>query len=340
MSWIQENKFAAMLGGATLLGAIVIGYFGMSYRSKYSQALQQYTEAAEQVEEFENLRLYPSDDNAAAKKNALNTYRAEIIGLQGAFGKFRPKELPNVSPQAFTDQAKAADEEVVKAFGDKTKLPEGFFMGAEAYTATLARGEATGVLSFQLGAIKELLLSLAKAAPSELKNLYRPKSIEEDGGKWTPGATDTARAFPLEITFKGPEKSARAFLSALANSPNYYYTVRTLRITNEKNGQAPNKRDAKFDAPQPAGGAPGSAADPFGGFVLPEDPPAADPPPDAPATPPAVPATPAAPAPAPAAAADTSRILQPILGEEEVQVFLRIDLMQFLPVKELPTVPK
>lgn len=274
MSWIQENKFAAMLGGATLLGAIVIGYFGMTYRSKYSQALQEYQDAAVQVEEFESLPLYPSEANRAAKAKALNAYRNDIAGLQGSFEKYRPKELPNITPQAFTDQAKAANEAVVKAFDGKVKLPENFFLGFEPYTATLAREDATGVLAFQLDSIKEMLLALAKAGPSQLQNLHRPKSPEEDGAKWTPGDADTARPFPLEVTFSGTEKSARAFLSALANSPTRYYSIRTLRITNEKHGKAPNKADGKFETATPAGGARTPAADPFGGFVLPGDPPA------------------------------------------------------------------
>jgi hypothetical protein len=40
------------------------------------------------------------------------------------------------------------------------------------------------------------------------------------------------------------------------------------------------------------------------------------------------------------AAADSSRILNQILGKEELQVFLRMDALQFLPVKALPEVPK
>lgn len=366
MSWIQENKFAAMLGGATLLGAIVIGYFGMTYRSKYSEALQQYQDAATQVDEFENLPLYPSAEHRAGKTKALNAYRENITGLQKTFDKYRPKELPNIAPQAFTDQAKAAKEEVLTAFGDKVKLPENFFLSFEAYTAALAREEATGTLSYQLASIKELLVDLAKAGPTEVQNFHRPKSPEEDGGKWEPGPNDTARAFPLEITFKGTEKSVRTFISALVNSPNYYYSIRTLRVTNEKHGKAPNKNDARFETATPAGGAAKPAPDPFGGgFVLPEETPAPPPPKPAtpgttpapaPGTPPTAPpkpatpapATPATPAPAtpaapaaPAAAkVDSSRILQPILGDEELQVFLRVDVMQFLPVKELPAVPK
>ena len=367
MSWIKDNKFAAMLGGATLLAAIVLFYVGMTYRANYAKALQDYQDAAAEVEEFENLPLYPSDANRDGKTKALNEYRTAITGLQAAFDKFRPKELKNISPQDFTGNAKSANEAVTKACEDaKTKLPDGFFLGFETYSSgALAREEATGILNYQLDAIKELMLALAKAAPSQVQNLHRPKAPEEDGGKWTPGADEPCRPYPLEVTFKGTEKSARDFVDALANSPSHFYVVRSLRIANEKLGKAPNKADSKFEVATPAGGAAkGAAADPFGGaagFVLPtEEPPAAPagtkpapagsgtkPAPAGTGTTPATPApaTPATPAPAPAKPAttkpaDSGRILNQILGDEEIQVFLRIDVLQFLPVKELPVVPK
>lgn len=349
MSWIKDNKFAAMLGGATLLGAIVLFYVGMTYRGKYSKALQEYQDAAAEVDEFEALPLYPSDANRSGKTKALNEYRTAITGLQGGFEKFRPKEIKNVTPQDFTGSAKAAKGEVDQAFeAAKTKLPDGFFLGFETYSSgSLANEGATGILNYQLGAIKELMLALAKAGPSQLQNFHRQKSPEEDGGKWTPGADDSYRAYPMEVTFKGTEKSAREFLATLTNSPGYFYTVRTLRIANEKN-KAPNKADAKFEVATPAGGAK-PAADPFGGaagFVLPGDEPAADDKTKKPAPAPAGGKTPPATTPAPAAPAptkkpaDSSRILNPVLGDEEIQVFLRIDVLQFLPVKELPAVPK
>jgi hypothetical protein len=365
MSWIKDNKFAAMLGGITLLVAIVIFYVGWSYRGKYRDALQAYQDAATEVEEFENLPLYPSDANRDGKTKALNEYRTAITGFQAAFEKFRPKELKNSSPQDFTGNAKTANEAVTKAFGDaKTKLPDGFFIGFETYSSgSLAREEATGILNYQLDAIKELMLALAKAAPSQLQNLYRAKSPEEDGLKWIPGADDASRAHPLEVTFKGTEKSAREFLDFLANSPTHFYVVRTLRIANEELGKAPNKSDSKFEVPTPAGGPGKLPGDPFGGaagFVLPtEEPPptpatgtkpaspatgtkpatpATGTPPATPAAP-VLPAAPAVPA-APIKPAASGRILNQILGDEEIQVFLRIDVLQFLPAKELPVVPK
>jgi hypothetical protein len=359
MSWIQDNKFVATLGGATLLGTVALFYVGISYHGRYSSALQRHRDAAAEVEEFEAIPLYPSPANRAGKTKALNLYRASITGLQTAFDKFRPKELPNISPQGFTDHAKAANEEVAKAFEKVgTKLPEAFFLGFEAYnTGALAREDATGLLDYQLGATKELLLTLAKTSPSQVQNLYRPRAPEEDGEKWEAAANDAARSFPIEITFKGSERSVRDFISAIGQSPGYFFTVRSVRIMNEKQ-VAPRAADAKFDTPPPAGGGK-AAADPFGGaggFVIPSDEPAPATP--APATPPRTPApagtpasrpAPATPAPAraatPVAAAtparvDSSRILNQVLGNEELQVFLHIDVLQFLPVKALPEVPK
>ena len=129
-----------------------------------------------------------------------------------------------------------------------------------------------------------------------------------------------ARTFPLEITFVGPEKSAREFLSSITQPENQFVVIRSLRITNEKK-DPPRTADAKFDKPAAPAKA-GAAADAFaGGFVLPGD--------DA-AAPAAVPAEEAP------KAADTGRILAQVLGNEQVQVFLRLDVLQFLPAKKLP----
>ena len=257
------------------------------------------------------------------KRKALLEYRQATESLQAAFGKYRPKELKNVSPQEFTNQLKAVNEEVRKTLVDAgTKVPDPFFCGFENYQTTLARGNATGILHYQLEGIKTLILALAKASPSELKNFYRPPLAEEDGREPASQGADVARPLPLEITFVGPEKSLRTFLSELIKLPSHYVVIRSLAVTNSKK-DPPRAADAKFDKPPAAAHA---ATDVFGGgFVLPsEEPKAASKKPAA------------APAPAPVVEADSSRMLAQVLGNEEVQVFLRLDLMQFLPAKKLP----
>lgn len=329
MSWIQDNKFLVGLGGVTLVGAAALAFVGVQQSSRYTAASERYQEASSKAEGSVSLPLYPTTANRDGKAKAVADYRESVNGLQTAFGKFRPEPFQNIAPQEFTTRLKAANDEVRAAFeAGKTTLPDAFFSGFEGYTGALARENATGLLDYQLGAAKEMLLALAAAKPTALVNVYRPRLPEEDGTAWKPGPTDVSRPLPFEITFSGPESAARAFLSSLAKSDKYYYVIHTVRIANERK-TPPLSADAKFDpiAPPPTSGAetPGTTA-----FALP----------DAPADPNA-PAAPAAPEPAPAPApaepaADSGRILSQVLGNEDVQVFVRLDVLQFLPVKELP----
>ncbi|MES2923740.1 MAG: Amuc_1100 family pilus-like protein [Verrucomicrobiota bacterium] len=326
MSWIKDNKFMAGLGGGTLAGAILLYVVGSHFSKDYDAAKEQFDAAASEAASFEKLPLYPKPENKDQKSKALGDYVKTVESIQTAFAPFRPKEIKNVKPQEFTDHLLAANTEVRKAFEEAgTVVPEAFFMGFEKYKTTLAPGNTTGVLDYQLGGIKTLMLALAKAKPSELKNIYRPLLPEDEGQVFAPPATMTARPFPLEVTFIGPEKAAREFMSSIVKQENQYFVVRSMRVSNMKK-DPPRAADAQFDK---APAKPAAASDPFaGGFVLPGD----EQPAAAPATP-AVAETPAAPAPK---AADSSRILSQVLGNEQVQVFLRLDLLQFLPAKKLP----
>jgi hypothetical protein len=322
MSWIKDNKFMVGLGGGTLAGVILLYVVGSQGSKHYDEAKEQFDTAAGEAAGFEKLALYPTVANKNEKSKALGDYVKAVESVQTAFTSFRPKEIKNVTPQEFTDRLLAANTEVRKAFEEGgTVVPEAFFVGFEKYKTTLAPGNTTGVLDYQLGGIKTLMLALAKAKPSELKNVYRPFQPEDEGQAFAPPATMTARPFPLEVTFVGPEKSAREFISSIVKQDNQYFVVRSLRVTNVKK-DPPRAADAQFDkaAAKPAA----AASDPFaGGFVLPGD--------EKPAGAPEKPAD----APAPKAA-DSSRILSQVLGNEQVQVFLRLDLLEFLPAKKLP----
>ncbi len=320
MSWIKDNKFVVALGGGTLLGVVLLYFVGAGGATRYEEAKAKYDEAASEAAGLEKLPLYPKAESRDGKKKALDDYRKSVDALQASFEKFRPKEIKNVSPQDFTTNLKATDSEIRKAFEDAgTTVPEAFFAGFERYKTTLALGNATGMLNYQLGGIKNILLELAKARPSEFRNLHRPALPEEDGQAYAAPANAAARPLPLEITFVGPEKSARDFLSAIVKPENQFIVVRTIRVMNAKK-DPPRAADAQFEKPAAAKPAGGDGA--FGGgFVLPGDEP----------KPAEVAAAPAAPE-----RADTSRILSQVLGNEQVQVFARLDILQFLPAKKLP----
>lgn len=316
MSWIKDNKFIVALGGGTLAGALLLFFAGSQGSDRYAQALEKFQAAADEAAGFEKLALYPAAANRDAKRKALEGYRQSVESLQVALEPFRPKEITNITPQEFTTRVLAANAEVRKAFEDAgATIPEAFFVGFEGYKTALAPEKTTGVLNYQLASIKNLLLELAKAKPSGLKNLHRPALLEEEGKEYTPSATTAARPFPLEITFVGPEKSVRDFLSSITRPDNQFVVIRSLRVTNEKK-DPPRTADAKFDNPAPSRPA-ASAADIFGAGFAPDG-------------------QTAAPVAAAPKVADSSRVLAQVLGNEQVQVFLRLDVLQFLPAKKLP----
>jgi hypothetical protein len=305
MTWIKENRFLAILSAATLLGAAALYYVGAVQASRHDQAKAAFDEAAEAASSYERSALYPKSENVAGKEKALGEYRKSVDSVQTAFENFRPKELKNTSAQDFTNRLKEADSTIRKAFeAAGTSVPDSFFVGFENYRTSLARPDATGILEYQLGTIQTLLLDLAAAKPTEFRNLHRPALPEEDGQSFTPAADAVSRALPLEITFTGSEESVRKFISAAAKPSNPFYVIRALRVTSAKK-DAPKAEDAQFDAP-PAGNPNSSSTDPT------------------------------APDTGSAAAPSTGRILSQVLGSENVNVFLRLELLEFLPAKKLP----
>ena len=318
MSWIKDNKFIVVLGGGTLVGAALLYLLGARGATNYQVAKDEFDVAAQEAAASEKSELYPKITNRDGKSKAIDQYRQSVEGIQSAFEAFRHKEFKNITPQEFTTKLLAANAEIRKAFEDsETKVPEAFFVGFEGYTkGTLAPSNTTGVLDYQLDSIKNILLSLAKARPSELKNLHRPLLAEEENQTYTPPENAASRSFPLEITFVGSERAAREFVSSITKPVSPYTVIRCLRVSNEKK-DPPRAADAQFEKPAPAKAA--DAANPFGGaFVLPGGDDAA-----------------AAGAPAPKVA-DSSRILSQVLGNEQIRVFLRLDILAFLPAKKLP----
>lgn len=322
MSWIKENKFLGGLAGGTLLGAIVLAVLGSQGSKHYAEHKEAFDAAAAESAGYETGPLYPKIENKNAKNKALADYRQAVETLQSAFEPYRPQEIKNISPQEFTDHLLAANTETRKAFQDSGCLvPDPYFVGFERYKTSLADGKTTGILDYQLGAVKNLMLALAKAKPAELKNLYRPLQPEDEGQAFMVPDAMVARPFPLEITFTGSEKSVREFLSSISKPDDKFVVIRSLRITNVKK-DPPKSADAQFEKAETPKAAAGGGDAFSGGFVLPGDEPAAK--------------DTAAPATESSTAAGSGRILAQVLGSEQLNVFLRLDLLEFLPAKKLP----
>lgn len=338
MNWIKSNPFVSALAGITLVICAALFFLASKAGTKYDTAKEDFDAAAGAVSTSERLPLYPNQPNRDGKRKALVEYSESINGLRKLYDPYRITELQNVEPQEFTSKLKAANAEVTKAFESAgSEIPGGFLLGFEKYANEFATKNATGVLQYQLDGLKHALLKLAEARPSEIISVFREELPEENGGKENIASDQVTRNFGYEIAFKGSETAARSFLSALGETQPYYYTVRALKIENERDSP-PKVSDAKFEKPKSLESTAPAVDNPFGGaFVLPgDDSEATEAEVEAPTPEAAAPAEEEAAAPEVVEEADSSRILAQVLGSEEVIVFVRFDLTMFLPEKELP----
>jgi sulfur relay (sulfurtransferase) DsrC/TusE family protein len=343
MNWIKQNPFLSILIGSTIALCAIMSFIAMKGSSKYLEAKASFDEAYLAVTKYEKLPLYPTPSNRDAKKKALDDYQEAIDELREFYSKYQLDPAVQLTTQQFTDEVIAAKKEVEKAFkAADIKLPDDFFMGFEAYSGQLAKSGSTALLHYQLKAVKNLLLGMAEARPSELVRVYREKIPEENDKAYEPVENEVARKFSYEIVFKGSEASARDFFTKLGDKESYQYVIRSIRINNERDSP-PRISDAKFERPVEA--APKDAS-PFGAAFFEEEAPQApqpgetdvpegtEPPAtDKAAEEPAAPFAPPAEAPS-VGAVDTTRILAQVLGDEELEVFVRFDIILFSPKKE------
>lgn len=319
----KEKKFTGILVGATVILAGGLCFVASSASSRYDAAKEQFDSLTGEIGSMQNLPLFPSQQNLQAKQKAVADYKADAEQLAAKLQAKRPKSIDNTDPQTFTNTLVKTAEATMKAYeaaglsaDDKSKgLPEDFYLGFEDYVSTPAQGAATGILAYELSAISEVHALLAAAKPARLLNFHREKLVEEKGETYKPAAGVTNRSLSFEISFSGPESCLRDFVNGLQSSKDHFFAIRTMRVRNEKQ-EAPKASDVEFDtkaSQSKEGSAAGGIFDSADAFVLPDD----SKPADAPAAAPAAPK------------ADTGRILQQVLGKENVQVFLRIDLVLF-----------
>lgn len=322
----QENKFPIVLGAVTAVAAGGLIFWGLKGGGRYNEAESSFQSAESEMRNLTREPIKPTDDNRRSKRSALRDYAGDVARLHERFDPYRRPEPPNVEPSAFVDSLLAASERLEDRFDEHgVTVPDPFFLGMGRYTTQQPSRGNTGLLNFALGGFEELFAKLAAAAPSELLNASWAGLPGEGNGIF--------RRHGIEITFRGSEESLREFLGSLDDSEDHFYQVRVMRVKNVRD-TAPNAGDARFvqetaeveenddifgggfdfgeiedDAEEEPDGEE-DAEDEEGGEA---EAPAAEP-------------------------ADSGEILKQVLGSEEIQVFLKIDVLQFLAPREIPEV--
>lgn len=343
MSWIQENKFVAGLVGVTVVVGGAILFYGSSQGSAYDQKMLEYEDLKSKHTSLEKAKPYPDAGNLKKRQDGIKQYTDVIDGVRNALIRYQPGKLDSLTPEQFSDAQVKMEKELRAVFeAAGTTLPNDCNFGFEKYANVQAKAGATAQLNYQLGAMQWLLGKLAEVKPQELANIKRAElPVEVDrvapapprrggraGGKGRAQTSKQAvvsgkpyQLMPVELAFTTSEASLRDFLKALVNSEKYFFSIRAVRLRNERQ-TPPTIKDANF--PDGGGGGGGGAAkpvgaDPFGGIVFPED--------DAPEGDEGGDGEAPEPAPAPAPVADGGRILKQVLGSEKLHVYISFDIL-------------
>lgn len=331
MSWIQENKFVAGLAGVTAVVGGAILFFGNSQGSAYDAKMLEFEDLKSKHTKLVKAKPYPDAANLKARQNLIKSYEQVIGDVRTALAGYQPGKLEKLTPQQFSDIQVKMQSELRAAFEQAgTTIPQECAFGFEKYVDKQPKASATARLNFELGAMKWMLTKLADVKPQALISLKREELASEKGavpaaqpvrrnnGRGQKGSTVEKPyvLMPVELAFTATEASLRDFLKEMANSKEYFYAIRAIRIRNEKQ-TAPTVKDADFPSGGGNGGVTPTTDDPFGGIELPdvgddeEGDGDGEPQPEI----------------APKPVANGERILKQVLGSEKLNVYISFDIL-------------
>lgn len=329
MDFLKENKFLSGFLGVTLGGAIVLGVLLFMAKGKHAQALELFQAKASELKNLQNARPYPEEANFKRMEQLQKEHQKTIDDLQK---RLAANEYPvePMTPERFQDLLREAVNRVrTRAQSKGVELPEDFYLGYAAYQAGPPTPEAAAPLGRMVRAIETAVTSLIDAGATKIEELKIEKLPEEGGKAATP--VDSRRPgerkqdegrklvqrYPFEIAFEGKESTFRTFINGLVSSKEQFYIPASVVVNNEKQEGPPKALAAEF-SPAPAPIA-----------ATPTTPPAVDPGTNTPAA-----AATEVVVAQPAGGAPAAEGLAFIVGEEKLQVTMRIEVVDFT---ELPS---
>ena len=313
MNWIKENKFLTGFIAVMLLGCGALGFLAMTAGGKYTETEDAFAQSKAELARLQGLAPFPSKENL--KK--LEDQRKEATDAVNTLHRnLAAAEIPieALTPEQFQDKLRASVTDVKAKAGQRPKLPEKFYMGFDKYETEPPERPAAGPLGRQLKAMQWLVEQFIEVKAVEIRELGRDELPEEKSkGRAEKPAAPAALGAPAAgkekdkdkgdkqklvtkhafwITVLLDQNALRKVLNSIVTSKEQFFIVRTIEVKNEKD-RGPSRIDP--NAAQPA--APVAPADPNAKVA--------------------------------AAAAPAAPPTSIIVGEERVEVTLRIEIIDF-----------
>ena len=318
MNWVRNNRFLAGFLAVMLLGIGGLGYLLFTALSRYSAVDEQYKTQVTELKRLQASPPYPNQENQVKYEEIRKDYAQKVRDLQTTLASYEPAaENPPPTPLQFQDRLRKAVEEMLsEAQTAGVEVPKDkFYLGFEQYSGTPPDAAATPQLSKELDSIIDVVGILLKNKHiSALSYIKRGPVPGEAGAPVAPASAAVGKPgapapaplvvkYPIEIAFTALPNSFREVLDSITSS-NRLYILRALVVKNEMD-KGPARSEPTVAAP---------AA------------------PNAPPAPEATPADPNAP-PLPDKGLPALRY---VVGQEKLNVVLRIELTRVSPPPGAP----
>lgn len=261
MDWIRENKKMASIMGVFLALAAALGFLVFTAWSSLGEAQDRFAAANNGLAAMKSADLFPSPENLAKKKAAVEDYEKKVSTLSRVLLSLQPAVEP-ISETDFQAKLKAVIADVRTRAEKITRLPGDYALGFSEYTASLPKSATVAQeLSDYLDAAGAVTKALIDAGVEALDTFERSQLASEKGEPAPPPAPPKARpgvppgrapalkqAAPVKEVAKMVERRTltltltcdQGALQKLMNqlaSPSqmpYFTAIRLLRVENEK----------------------------------------------------------------------------------------------------------
>lgn len=319
MNWFKENKFVAGVLVVTVLGAGGLGYMLFDAKHKYDANAEAFQTQANELKRLETLPAYPDKENLKAAEEQRVHHLTMIADLQKSLAAAQLPVEP-LAPNVFQDQLKAAVTQLTAKAGKMT-VPKGFYYGFESYQTSLPNQEVTPLLGRELKAIQllfQILIEKGKGRVQSISDFKREQLPEEINKKpevpkatpkpvpgkpaQKPGTPTEPLVKPhsVDIVFTAEQRAVADILNELASNKQQFFITRYVALHNTNDRPPPREQAPAAPAAPAAGEAPAPAPDPN----------------------------------APAQVTPDALAKDPIiLGNEKVEVTLRVEIVDIAPPK-------
>ena len=290
MNWFRENPFVAGLVAFTVVAAGALIFLTTQAMTQYGEVSDQYTQAVQKLHGLQNRSPFPNAKNLEATKALEGQYRTELTSLQQQLVKLEAPLDPDIKPQQFQDDLRAAVNQSVQRAGEAgVTLPKDFYLGFSQYINSPPDNRAAPVLARQLTIINDLVGALIDTRVQSIDTLIR-RPLPEDlpaaaqNQKKSNGIVDR---FLIDVAFTADQSKFRVVFNNILKS-NRFLIVRAVNIANTSQEGPPVVQENNSQAT----GVPGLAGGGAGGE-------------------------------------EASKELNVILGRELVRVSLRLEMIDF-----------